>query len=52
MPTSEKEINCNLFDQLTILERISRAMERGGIEAAKEEIGYIKEEINRKLYTL
>lgn len=52
MPMTEKEINCNLFDQLTLLERVERAMARGGIEAAREEMEYIKKEINRKLYVL
>lgn len=46
----EKEINISLFDQLTLIERIEREIERGGIEAAKKEIEIIKNEINRKLY--
>ena len=28
MPNSEKEINCNLFDQLTILEDLERVAKR------------------------
>ncbi len=46
----EKEINISLFDQLTLIERIEREIERGGIEAAKKEIEIMKNEINRKLY--
>lgn len=46
----EKEINMNLFDQLTLLERIERELERGGIEGTKKEIEIMKNEINRKLY--
>ena len=40
----------NLFDQLTLLERIERELERGGIEGTKKEIEIMKNEINRKLY--
>lgn len=43
MPSNEKELNVSLFDQLTIVERIERCLENGGIDAAKAEI-------NRKLY--
>jgi hypothetical protein len=46
----EKEINITLFDQLTLLERIERELERGGVETAKKEIEIMKNEINRKLY--
>ena len=50
MPSNEKEYNGNLFDQLTVIERIERQLKRGGEEAAKEEIELLKNEINRKLY--
>ena len=50
MPSNEKELNANLFDQLTIIERIERHLEKGGVAAAKEEIEILKKEINRKLY--
>lgn len=50
MPTDEKELNCSLFDQLTLLERIERQAEKGDLQAVKEEIGYQKKEIERKLY--
>ena len=47
---TEKEINITLFDQLTLIERIERELERDGIESAKKESETIKHEINRKLY--
>lgn len=50
MPTNEKELNANLFDQLTLIERIERSLLKGGKEAAEEEIEILKREINRKLY--
>ena len=50
MPTNEKELNCNLFDQLTLLERIERQVEKGDLQSVKEEIGYLKKESERKLY--
>lgn len=46
----EKEININLFSQLTLIERIERELEKGGEEAVKKEIEIMKNEINRKLY--
>ena len=46
----EKELNINLFDQLTLIERIERQVKKGDFEAVKEEIEIIKNEINRKLY--
>ncbi len=50
MPSNEKEMNNSLFDQLTLVERIERSLENGGIDAAKTEIDILKKEINRKLY--
>lgn len=50
MPSNEKELNANLFDQLTIIERIERQLNSGGVDAAKAEIEILKKEINRKLY--
>lgn len=49
MPINEKELNANLFDQLTVVERIERHLEISP-EAAKVEIEILKKEINRKLY--
>ena len=39
---SEKEYNGYLFDQLSAVERIERQLEKGGVEAAKEEIETLK----------
>ena len=50
MPANEKELNANLFDQLTVVERIERHLENGGVDAARAEIEILKKEINRKLY--
>ena len=50
MPTNEKEINCNLFDQLTLLERIERQAKTGDINAVQTEITLLKKEVERKLY--
>lgn len=50
MPPNEKEYNGNLFDQLSIIERIERQLESGVVEAAKAEIEVLKKEVNRKLY--
>lgn len=50
MPTNEKEINNNLFDQLEIVEE---ALKRARKENAAETIEYLeqkREYINRKLY--
>lgn len=46
----EKEINNSLFDQLTLIERIERELEKDGIDGVKSEIEIMKNEINRKLY--
>lgn len=48
MPTSEKEINCNLFDQLSILERIEAVAEEE--EAVLKQIAIERRQIERKLY--
>ncbi len=47
MPTNEKEINCNLFDQLSILERIEAATNDPG---ALKQIAIERRQIERKLY--
>lgn len=49
MATNEKEINIQLFDQLSIVERFEDALNLGE-ESARAEIERIKKEINRKLY--
>lgn len=50
VPTNEKEINNYLFDQLTLLERIERQVNKGDLKAVQEEIEILKKEVNRKLY--
>ena len=47
MPTNEKEINNNLFDQLSILERIDAVTKD---EAALKQIEMERRQIERKLY--
>ena len=47
MPTNEKEINNNLFDQLSILERIEAVTND---EAALKQIELERRQIERKLY--
>ena len=47
---SEKEYNGNLFDQLSIIERIKREADRGGIEAVYAQLEIEENAINRKLY--
>ncbi|MCI8887618.1 MAG: hypothetical protein HFG70_05975 [Hungatella sp.] len=50
MPTTEKEYNGYLLDQLSAVERIERQVQKGDLKAVKEEIEILKKEINRKLY--
>ncbi len=50
MPTSEKELNVTLFDQLEIVERIRREAKRGGINAVMEQLDIEQAAIERKLY--
>ena len=47
MPSNEKEINCNLFDQLSILERIEAVTKD---EAATKQIAIERRQKERKLY--
>ena len=47
MPTNEKEINCYLFDQLSILERIEAVTDD---EKALKQIEIERRQIERKLY--
>ncbi len=49
MPINEKEYNGNLFDQLSILERIEAANEISS-EAVKNQIAIEKRQIERNLY--
>lgn len=47
MPSNEKEINCVLFDQLSILERIEAVTDD---EAVLKQIAIERRQIERKLY--
>lgn len=47
MPANEKEYNGNLFDQLSILERIEAVTKD---EAALKQIAVERKQIERKLY--
>lgn len=46
----EKEINCNLFDKLDMLERIERVAKATNAEAVLEEIEFERKQVERKLY--
>ncbi|MDE7478530.1 MAG: hypothetical protein K2M91_11375, partial [Lachnospiraceae bacterium] len=50
IPSDEKELNINLFDQLEIVERIRREAKRGGIDAVMEQLDIEQAAIERKLY--
>lgn len=51
MPVNEKELNCNLFDQLTLLENIEKvANETQNIEKVLEMIAWKRQQVERKLY--
>lgn len=50
MPMTEKEYNGNLFDQLSILDRLERVAKRVDCKEILEEIEFERSQINRKLY--
>jgi len=50
MPSNEKEINCYLFDQLTILDDLERVAKRTSAEEVLEEIAIKRKQVERKLY--
>lgn len=50
MPNNEKELNCNLLDQLTLLERIEIHANRIGDAELLSAIEFEKKAIMRKLY--
>lgn len=50
MPANEKEYNGNLFDQLTLLERIEEVALETKDEKVLKIIDKLKKEVNRKLY--
>lgn len=50
MPMTEKEYNGNLFDQLSILDRLERVAQRAGCQEVLDEIEFERKQIQRKLY--
>lgn len=50
MPTNEKEINCYLFDQLTLLDDIEEVAEKEGAEETLKMIQKKRRQVERKLY--
>ncbi len=50
MPTNEKELNCNLFDQLSLLEEIEEVAEKGDCKEVLNMISKKKRQVERKLY--
>lgn len=50
MPSNEKELNCYLFDQLTILEDLEEIAEREKAEETLKAIAKKRKQIERKLY--
>lgn len=52
MPTTEKEYNGYLFDQLTLLERLEIEAHKDNAENVLKQIAFEKNAINRKLYQI
>lgn len=50
MPINEKELNCYLLDQLSLLDDIERVAKKVNCKEVLEEISYKRSQINRKLY--
>ena len=50
MPPNEKEINCNLFDQLTILDDIQEIAEKENVVETLKVIAKKRKQVERKLY--
>lgn len=50
MPSNEKELNCHLFDQLTILEDLEEIAEKEQAEETLKAIAKKRKQIERKLY--
>lgn len=50
MPTNEKELNCYLFDQLELIERLEMVIEDNNIDAVKKQLALEKKFVERKLY--
>lgn len=50
MPNNEKELNCYLFDQLTILEDLEEIAQKENAEETLKAITKKRKQIERKLY--
>ena len=50
MPSNEKELNCHLFDQLSILEDREEIEEKEKAEETLKAIAKKRKQIERKLY--
>jgi len=50
MPMTEKELNCILLDQLSLLENIERVAKKTNAVEVLQEIEYERKQIERKLY--
>jgi hypothetical protein len=50
MPTNEKELNCYLFDQISILEDLEEIAEKEKAEETLKAIAKKRKQIERKLY--
>ena len=50
MPTNEKELNCYLFDQLTILDDLEEIAEKEHAAETLKAIAKKRKQIERKLY--
>ena len=50
MPINEKEYNGNLFDQLTLLERLEITAKQDNAENTLKQIDFERKAIERKLY--
>ena len=49
MPTNEKEINVQLLDQLDMIERLKKALEKGD-EELRDQLAMEERQVKRKLY--
>ena len=50
MPSNENELNCHLFDQLSILEDLEEIAEKEKAEETLKAIAKKRKQIERKLY--
>ena len=50
MLNNEKELNCNLFDQLSLLEEIEEVAQKNNAQEVLYIINVKKKQVERKLY--